>query len=427
MNPKSLSISLVTVGMLLLVGSFLWWGIYYAKAAETTRAYKGGVLSLISCIAVTTERCNSVETKTEIQNPATFLADEDETLGTYGVELLAPDGIIKYPPLIFWLAALALIIGIIIAFTRPDMNLATFANNELFVAYLFIIPSLIGFLVFFLYPAIGAIQISFHEWNLLRAPKFTGLENFQELFSDRRFWRSLRVTLLYVICNIPIQTALALLLAVVMDRFSNAVSSVVRGLMVLPWLLPPVVVGLLWLWLLDPLLGIVVTSLEFVGIDLGSPKLLGSPSQVIPTIAGINIWQYTGYTAILFYAGLKTIPKDLYKAASIDGATPWVQFWRITLPLLRPVTLFVLVTSIIGSFQVFDTVAITTGAGPNGGGPAGSSSVILYYIYDKIFNRGFDMGLAAAASVALFVILIIVTLIQLKLLGSQENDLAEYS
>ncbi len=427
MNPKRLSISLVTIGMLLLVGSFVWWGIYYAKAAETTRAYKGGVASLISCIAVGSERCESVKTKTEIPSPNAFLADEDETLSTYAQELLSPDGIAPYSPISFWLALLTLLIGLGIAFSRSDMTAATFANDDLFVAYLFIIPSLIGFSVFFLYPAIGAIQISFHEWNLLRAPKFTGLENYQELVGDRRFWRSLRVTLYYVICNIPLQTALALLLAVVMDKFSNAVSSVVRGLMVLPWLLPPVVVGLLWLWMLDPLLGIFNVFMDFLGIDLGRPKLLGSPSQVIPTIAGINIWQYTGYTAILFYAGLKTIPKDLYKAASIDGATPWVQFWRITLPLLRPITLFVLITSIIGSFQVFDTIAITTGAGPNGGGPAGASSVILYYIFDKIFNRGFDMGLAAAASVALFLILIVVTLIQLKLLGSQENDLAEYS
>ena len=427
MNSKRLSISLVTIGMLLLISSFVWWGIYYAKAAETTKAYKSGVSSLISCIALNSERCKSVTTKTEIPTPNAFLADEDETLSTYAQELLAPDGVAQYSPILFWLAALALLIGLGIAFSRSDMTLATFANDDVFVAYLFIIPSLIGFAVFFLYPAIGAIQISFHEWNLLRAPKFIGLENYQELFSDRRFWRSLRVTLYYVICNIPIQTALALLLAVVMDKFSNAVSSVVRGLMVLPWLLPPVVVGLLWLWMLDPLLGIFNVFMDFLGIDLGRPKLLGSPTQVIPTIAGINIWQYTGYTAILFYAGLKTIPKDLYKAASIDGATPWVQFWRITLPLLRPITLFVLITSIIGSFQVFDTIAITTGAGPNGGGPAGASSVILYYIFDKIFNRGFDMGLAAAASVALFLILIVVTLIQLKLLGSQENDLAEYS
>ena len=232
------------------------------------------------------------------------------------------------------------------------------------------------------------------------------------------------MTLWYVVLNIPIQTALALLIAVILDRASNALSSVVRGLMVLPWLLPPIVVGLLWLWMLDPLLGIVNVLIGYLGID--RQPFLGSPTQVIPAIAGINIWQYTGYTAILFFAGLKTIPRELYHAAAIDGANEWSQFWRITLPLLRPVTVFVLVTSIIGSFQVFDTVAITTGAGPTGGGPAGASSVILFYIFDKIFNRGFDMGLAAAASVALFLILITVTIVQLRFAGGGESDLAEY-
>ena len=410
--------------MLLLVASLVWWTIYYAKAAETTRAYKGTLGELIPCIALTTETCTSLETGTELPTAPAFLADEDETAVTYAQELASPDGIVRYQPWLFWVSAIVLLIGLGLAFSRKDVTLASFANNDSFVAYLFILPSLIGFVVFFLYPAIGGLLISLHEWNLLRAPKFVGLENFQDLFADRRFWRSLRITLLYVVINIPIQTVLALILATIMDRFSNTLSSMVRGLMVLPWLLPPVVVGLLWLWMLDPLLGIVNVFLGYFGID--RQPFLGSPDQVIPTIAGINIWQYTGYTAILFFAGLKTIPRDLYQAASIDGANQWTQFWRITLPLLRPVMLFVLVTSIIGSFQVFDTVAITTGAGPTGGGPAGASSVILFYIFDKIFNRGFDMGLAAAASVALFFILIIVTLIQLRFLGGQESDLAEY-
>jgi len=324
-----------------------------------------------------------------------------------------------------WLALALIGTGLAITALHRDVNFATFANHDTFVATVFLIPSLVGFAVFFLYPAFNALLISFHEWNLLRDPKFVGLENFQDLVDDRRFWRSLRVTGQYVLWNIPLQTVLALGVAVLLDRTSNWITSAVRGLMVLPWLLPPVVVGLLWLWMLDPLLGIVNVLLGAIGID--RQPFLGSPDQVIPTIAGINIWQYTGYTAILFFAGLKTIPRELYHAAAIDGATIWQQFWRITLPLLRPVTIFVLVTSIIGSFQVFDTVAITTGIGPGGGGPAGASSVILYYIYDKIFNRGFDMGLASAASVALFLILVVVTAIQLRFSRASESDLAEYS
>ncbi len=424
MRQQSLSINLITVGMLLLVASLVWWAIYYAKSAEATRAYKGGLASLSACVFVNNATCDSLETGNEYPSPAEFLADEDENLRSYGVELLRPNGILAYHPAIFWLSLIFLVLGSLLAFSRKDMNLASFANNDLFVAYLFIIPSLIGFTVFFLYPAIGGLLISLHEWNLLRAPKFVGFENFQDIFTDKRFWRSLRITLLYVILNIPLQTVLALILATIMDRFSNTLSSVVRGLMVLPWLLPPIVVGLLWLWMLDPLLGIVNDFLNFFGIP--DQPFLGSPDQVIPAIAGINIWQYTGYTAILFFAGLKTIPKDLYKAAAIDGATPWVQFWRITLPLLRPIMLFVLVTSIIGSFQVFDTIAITTGAGASGGGPAGSSRVILFYIYNEMFNKGFKMGPASAASVVLFFILILVTLVQVRFLGSRNNDLADY-
>jgi len=408
MRQQNLSINLVTIGMLLLVAALVWWAIYYAKSAEATRAYKGGLGSLSACIFINNDTCNSLDTGNEYPAPAEFLADEDENLRSYGIELLKPNGILPYHPAIFWLSLIFLGIGLALAVSRRDINLASFANNDLFVAYLFIIPSLIGFTVFFLYPAIGGLLISVHEWNLLRAPKFVGIENFQDIFADQRFWRSLRITLLYVIINIPIHT----------------LSSVVRGLMVLPWLLPPVVVGLLWLWMLDPLLGIANEFLNFFGIP--DQPFLGSPHQVIPAIAGINIWQYTGYTAILFFAGLKTIPKDLYKAASIDGATPWVQFWRITLPLLRPIMLFVLVTSIIGSFQVFDTIAITTGAGSSGGGPAGSSRVILFYIFNEMFNKGFKMGAASAASVVLFFILILVTLVQLRFLGGRNNDLADY-
>ncbi len=425
MDGKKLSIALVIIGLLLGTAAVLWWTIYYARAAQATRSYREGLAPLAICLVITTERCRSLETGTEYPAPSTFLANEDETAITYLQELAAPDGIARYQPWLAWIALLLLVGGLGIAVARPDVSYATFANSGSFVGYLFVLPSLIGFVVFFLYPAIGALQISFHEWNLLRPPKFVGLENFQDLLSDRRFWRSLRVTLFYVVLNIPIQTVLALFLAVVLDRFSNALSSFVRGLMVLPWLLPQIVVGLLWLWLLDPLLGLVNALIGVFGIP--PQPFLGSPQQVIPAIAGINIWQFTGYTAILFYAGLKTIPRELYHAASIDGANQWQQFWRITMPLLRPVTIFVLVTSIIGSFQVFDTVAITTGAGSTGGGPAGASSVILFYIFDKIFNRGFDMGLAAAASVALFVILVTVSIIQLQFLRAGESDLAEYS
>jgi multiple sugar transport system permease protein len=297
--------------------------------------------------------------------------------------------------------------------------LGKISNNQTILGYLFILPSLIGFSVFFALPALRSVIISFHQWNLLSDAKFVGLDNYNTLLSDARFWDSLHITVMYVLWNIPIQTILALGIAVMMDKIHN--SAFLRGIIIIPWLLPNVVVGLLFLWILDPSLGIMNKFLGLFGI--AQQPFLGSPDQVIPAIAGINIWRHVGYNAILIFAGLKTIPKSLYEAASIDGANAWTQFRHIALPLLRPVVVFVLVTSVIGSFQIFDTVAITT----RNGGPAGSARVIIYYIYDQVFNRRINMGVATAASVVLFLILVTVTVIQTRYFQAGQSDLADYS
>ncbi len=292
------------------------------------------------------------------------------------------------------------------------------ANNEMLLGYLFILPSLIGFLAFYAVPAVRSVFISFTEWNLLTEAKFVGLANYQDIFADDRFWRSLQVTLTYVLWNIPLQTVLAVFIAVMMDRIHN--SSILRGFIILPWLMPNVIVALLFLWLLDPTLGIVNIFFEAIGI--GRQSFFGSPDQAIATIAGVNIWRHMGYNAILIFAGLKTIPRSLYEAATVDGATGWKQFWSITLPLLRPVLVFVIVTSVIGSFQVFDTIAVATQ-----GGPAGATRTIIYYIYQEVFERRISMGTATAASVVLFLILVTVTIIQTRYLNANQSDLAEYS
>jgi len=298
--------------------------------------------------------------------------------------------------------------------------LSFLTNNEMLVAYLFILPSLIGFVIFYAIPAVRAIEISFLEWNLLSEAKFVGIENYQKLFADDRFWSAMQTTIYYVLWNIPLETLLAILMAVVLDRFSSGVSNLLRSIMIVPWLLPNVIVALLWLWMLDPSLGIVNQILAIFGIS--KQPFLGSPDQAIPSIAMINIWRHVGYKAILIYAGLKVIPKSLYEAAAIDGANEITKFFRITLPLLRPVLAFVLVTSVIGSFQIYDTIAITTD-----GGPAGSTRVIIYYIFEQIFARRINMGMATAASVVLFAILVTVTIIQNTLLRSGQSDLADYS
>lgn len=286
--------------------------------------------------------------------------------------------------------------------------------GETWLAWLFILPSLIGFTAFYAVPAVRGVFISFTNWDLLSTPKVVGIANYQKLLRDPQFWQALRVTLYYVLLNIPLQTALAVGLAVLMDRLTQSI--VVRGVLVLPWLIPNVVVALLWLWMLDPQLGVVNQILGVFGIS--RQPFLGSVSQSMPSVAWINIWRHAGYTALLIFAGLQTIPKDVYEAAAIDGATERRMFWSITIPLLRPVLVFVLVTTVIGSFQIFDTIAITTK-----GGPVNATRVIFWYIYEFAFSR-FQMGYAMAAAVILFLILITITLVQMRYLRSGESDLA---
>jgi len=286
-------------------------------------------------------------------------------------------------------------------------------KSETWFAFLFILPSMIGFILFFAVPTVRGLLISFTNWDLLTPAKSVGIANYQKLLSDADFWKALLVTLNYVVINIFFQTLLAILIAVLMDRLTQSIF--VRGVLILPYLFSNVVVALLWLWMLDPTLGIVNSFLTWIGI--GRQPFFGSPGQAIATVAGINIWRHMGYTALLVFAGLQTIPKSLYEAAAIDGASEVRTFLGITLPLLRPVLVFVLVTTIIGSFQVFDTIAITTK-----GGPAGATRVIMWYIYEFAFGR-FNMGYATALSMALFLIVIGITLIQMRVLRANESDL----
>jgi len=288
-------------------------------------------------------------------------------------------------------------------------------------ALLFLLPSLIGFVVFYAYPALRGFYLSFTDFNLLRnSGEWVGLRNYQAMFSDTLFWNSLGITFKYVVINIGIQTVLALGIAVLMHRLTKSV--LVRSILILPWLIPNVVLALLWMWMLDPNLGIVNHWLNAIGIS--SQGFLGSEDQVIPTIAGINIWRNMGYTALLLFGGLVMIPKSYYEAAALDGASEWRMFRTVTLPLLRPVLALVLVVTIIGSFQVFDTVQVATGGiGGTPGGPGNSSRVMYLYIFQQAFEFN-ELGYAAALSVALIVLLALVAAVQLRLLRAGESDLA---
>lgn len=287
-------------------------------------------------------------------------------------------------------------------------------RSDLRPALVFLLPAAVGFATFYLWPTLRGFYLSLTEYSLLGSPEFIGFENYQDLVADPLFWNSLKVTLLYVVINIGLQTVLALGLAVLLHRLTT--STLIRGVVLLPWLVAPVVVALLWYWMLDYQLGIVNFALDAVGID--PVAFFGDTTTAIPTIALVNVWQHVGYTALLIFAGLQTIPPTVYEAGSLDGASEWSMFWRITVPLLRPVLALVLVLTVIGSFQIFDTVAVTTA-----GGPENATRVIYYYIFERAFER-FDFGYASAMSVILFLILIGVAFAQLKMMRAGESDLS---
>jgi multiple sugar transport system permease protein len=299
-------------------------------------------------------------------------------------------------------------------FSRGGMFGGNGGTNDWKPALVFIGPALIGFLVFYLYPAIRGFYLSMTNYNLLNVPKFIGLNNYSKLFSDPLFWNSLKVTGYYVVINIIVQTIVAIGLAVLMDRVVKR--TLTKGIILLPYFIANVVVALVWFWMLDAQLGIVNQALTWVGLP--SQSWFGNPNLAIPTIALINVWRHMGYTALLIYAGLQTIPKSLYEAAAIDGATEMKSFWRITMPLLRPVITLVLIVTVVGSFQIFDTVAVTTK-----GGPGNATRVIQLYIYDQAFGQN-NFGYASAISVILFLILVVVAVLQFRFLRGRDSDLA---
>jgi multiple sugar transport system permease protein len=272
---------------------------------------------------------------------------------------------------------------------------------------------MLGFLVFLLWPTLRGIYLSFTRFNLLTPARWVGLDNYRRMIDDPIFWDSMKVTVEYVFINIGVQTTSALAIAVLLQRLTQ--SAVLRGIVLTPYLMSNVVAGIVWLWMLDTQLGIGNEIVAGLGFD--RIPFLADETWAIPTIALINVWRHVGYTALLLFAGLQAIPGDLYEAAKVDGASEWRMFRRITLPLLRPVLAVVLIMTVIGSFQVFDTVAVTTN-----GGPANATNVLQFYIYGSAFGR-FQFGYASAMSVALLVVLSAITVLQYRLTRAGRTDL----
>jgi multiple sugar transport system permease protein len=284
--------------------------------------------------------------------------------------------------------------------------------KDLFVALGFLVPSLIGFFLFFAYPAVRGLALSFTDWDLLSEPQFIGFDNYLALFEDSAYWNSLWVTIQYVLWNIPAQTLLALAIAMMMNKLTK--TGLLKGAFLVPWLIPNVIVAMLWLWLLDPAVGLLDEVVKAMGFP--PQGFLANADTAMPLVAWINIWKWMGYNALILYAGLQGIPKEINEAAVIDGANGWKEFTRITLPMLRPVLAFILVTTVIGSFQIYDTVAITTK-----GGPVDATWVMNFYLFKYAFQQ-YHMGYATAGSMVLFALLFVVGLVQMRMMRAGEAD-----
>lgn len=284
--------------------------------------------------------------------------------------------------------------------------------KSLLVGLGFLLPSLLGFLLFFAYPAARGLLMSFTDWDLLTPANFIGLDNYAALFADNAYWNSLWVTLQYVLWNIPVQTVLALAIALMMHKLTR--TGFLKGAFLIPWLIPNVIVAMLWLWLLDPSVGLVDELIK--GLGLQPLGFLANADTALPLIAWINIWKWMGYNALILFAGLQGIPKEVNEAAVLDGANGWTEFVRVTLPMLRPVLAFILVTTVVGSFQIYDTVAIATR-----GGPVDSTWVMNFYLFKCAFQE-YRMGYATAGSFVLFALLFVVGLVQMRMMRAGEAD-----
>lgn len=279
-------------------------------------------------------------------------------------------------------------------------------RKECLVAFSMIAPNFIGLVIFMVIPTFVSILISFTDWNLLNAADFIGIANFKELFSDPLFWKTLLNTVIYVFWKVPFNILISLILAVLINQRMYG-RTFFRAILFLPIIASSVSVALLWQPLFDITNGMLNKILNSVGLP--SSTWIYNPKTSMMSVIIVALWKELGYYMVMFLAGLQSIPNSYYEAAAIDGANPVKKFLFITVPLISPTTFFVLIISVIGSFQIFDLTTVLTA-----GGPANSTNTLVMYVYQAGF-KFFRMGYASALSTILFIIILIFTIIQNQL------------
>lgn len=275
--------------------------------------------------------------------------------------------------------------------------------------YLFIMPFLAFFILLELYPMLQAVYLSLFDYGLGRK-SWIGLHNYWYLLNDDIFLKSAVNTFAFVVGVVPISVAFSLFVANAALKKSAKLAAFFRAAFYLPIVSSSIILSLVWLWIYNPISGIANYSLTLLGLK---PKMwLADPGVALPSLIVVVVTWVVGQPIILFMAAMGNIPSTYYEAADIDGARPWTKFWTITIPLLKPTTLYVTITGTIGAFQTFAVVQLMTGGGPNY-----ATSTIMYLLYETAFKFG-NLGLASAMGVVLALIIGLISVLQFKFMKS---------
>ncbi|SDX56081.1 carbohydrate ABC transporter permease [Paenibacillus sp. CF384] len=274
-------------------------------------------------------------------------------------------------------------------------------KREAVAGYLFIAPWIVGFVVFVLGALITAFYVSLTDWDLLTPSKWIGADNYNTLIHDKKFWISLRVTVIYVVTAVPLGIAFGFCIALLLNQKIKGLS-VWRTIYYFPAILSGVAVSLMWMWVLNPDFGVINLLLSYVGIQ--GPGWIASPDWALPSLVLMSVWG-AGGGMIIYLAGLQGIPTELYEAAEIDGCSKWMKLWKITIPMMTSVIFFNLIIGMISAFQTFTEAYVITN-----GGPDNATLFYAMYLYQNAF-KFFKMGYASALAWVLFLIILLVTVL----------------
>lgn len=281
---------------------------------------------------------------------------------------------------------------------------------------LFMLPAFALFTLFLMIPMAGSFYFSLTNWDGLNPQlHYVGLQNYKTLIHDSEVWIALKNTFVFAALVTVLQNVLSLMLAMCLDRAGWLVR-IMRVVYLVPAMLSALAIGYIWSYLMNPVLGIINTQLEAIGLGSWTQDWLGDPKLSMYSVVFTNIWQWTGLSIIIYLAGLQAIPHDLYEAGDIDGAKRWQRFRHITFPLIAPAFTVNILISIIGSFKVFDLIYVMTKGGP---GTATESLAVL--LYKKAFNFN-EMGYGTAIAIVMFIVILAISAVQLRILRRREIE-----